>query len=166
MRAEGDEASRPTTTDESRRESRGTALATQDTEQTTGELLKGLADDATTLIRQEILLARQELQEGLTASAKAGAMLAVAGVLGLYALGFLLYTIGVAIGGPEWLGFAIVTAVLLIVVAVLGLIGSRRMAASKVAPERARAQLQATAAELKEEIRWARPQPRPPERSS
>jgi uncharacterized membrane protein YqjE len=141
-------------------------LATQDTEQTTGELLKGLADDATTLIRQEILLARQELQEGLTASAKAGAMLAVAGVLGLYALGFLLYTIGVAIGGPEWLGFAIVTAVLLIVVAVLGLIGRRQMAASKVAPERARAQLQATAAELKEEIRWARPQPRPPERSS
>jgi uncharacterized membrane protein YqjE len=141
-------------------------LATQDTEPTTGELLKGLADDATTLIRQEVLLARQELQEGLTASAKAGAMLAVAGVLGLYALGFLLYTIGVAIGGPEWLGFAIVTAVLLIVVAVLGLIGSRRMAASKVAPERARAQLQATAAELKEEIRWARPQPRPPERSS
>jgi uncharacterized membrane protein YqjE len=141
-------------------------LATQDTEPTTGELLKGLADDATTLIRQEILLARQELQEGLTASAKAGAMLAVAGVLGLYALGFLLYTIGVAIGGPEWLGFAIVTAVLLIVVAVLGLIGRRQMAASKVAPERARAQLQATAAELKEEIRWARPQPRPPERSS
>jgi uncharacterized membrane protein YqjE len=141
-------------------------LATQDTEPTTGELLKGLADDATTLIQQEILLARQELQEGLTASAKAGAMLAVAGVLGLYALGFLLYTIGVAIGGPEWLGFAIVTAVLLIVVAVLGLIGRRRMAASKVAPERARAQLQATAAELKEEIRWARPQPKPPERSS
>jgi uncharacterized membrane protein YqjE len=141
-------------------------LATQDTEPTTGELLKGLADDATTLIRQEILLARQELQEGLTASAKAGAMLAVAGVLGLYALGFLLYTIGVAIGGPEWLGFAIVTAVLLIVVAVLALIGRRQLAASKVAPERARAQLQATAAELKEEIRWARPQPRPPERSS
>jgi uncharacterized membrane protein YqjE len=141
-------------------------LATQDTEPTTGELLKGLADDATTLIRQEILLARQELQEGLTASAKAGAMLAVAGVLGLYALGFLLYTIGVAIGGPEWLGFAIVTAVLLIVVAVLALVGRRQMAASKVAPERARAQLQATAAELKEEIRWARPQPRPPERSS
>jgi uncharacterized membrane protein YqjE len=141
-------------------------LATQDTEPSTGELLKGLADDATTLFRQELLLARQELQEGMTASAKAGALLAVAGVLGLYALGFLLYTIGVAIGGPEWLGFAIVTLVLLIVVAVLGLIGRRRLAASKVAPERAKAQLQATATELKEEIRWARPQPTPPERSS
>jgi uncharacterized membrane protein YqjE len=141
-------------------------LATQDTEPTTGELLKGLADDATTLVRQEILLARQELQEGLTASAKASAMLVAAGVLGLYAFFFLLYTIGVAIGGPEWLGFAIVTLVLLIVVAVLGLVGRRQLAASKVAPERAKAQLQATATELKEEIRWARPQPRPPERSS
>ena len=143
-------------------------MTTQETpsEPTTGELLKGIADDATTLFRQELLLARQELQEGLTTSAKAGALLAAAGVLGLYALGFLLYTIGVAIGGPEWLGFAIVTAVLLVVVLVLALLGRRRMAAAKVAPERAKAQLQATATELKEEMKWARPQPRPPERSS
>jgi uncharacterized membrane protein len=136
------------------------------TEPTTGELLKGLADDATTLFRQEVLLARQEMQEGLTATARASALLAAAAVLGLYAFGFLLYTIGVAIGGPEWLGFAIVTAVLLIVVLVLALVGQRRLAASKVAPERAKAQLQATATELREEIRWARPQPTPPERSS
>ena len=143
-------------------------MTTQETpsEPTTGELLKGIADDANTLVRQELLLARQEMQEGLAATAKASALLAGAAVLGLYALGFLLYTIGVAIGGPEWLGFAIVTAVLLVVVLVLALVGRRRLAASKVAPERARAQLQATATELKEEIRWARPQPRPPERSS
>jgi uncharacterized membrane protein len=136
------------------------------TEPTTGELLKGLADDATTLLRQEVLLARQEMQEGLTATARASALLAAAAVLALYAFGFLLYTIGVAIGGPEWLGFAIVTAVLLIVVLILALVGRRRLAASKVAPERAKAQLQATATDLKEEIRWARPQPTPPERSS
>jgi len=143
-------------------------LTTQETptEPTTGELLKGIADDATTLFRQEVLLARQEMAEGLAATAKASAMLAGAAVLGLYAFGFLLYTIGVAIGGPEWLGFAIVTAVLLVVVLLLALLGRSRLAASKVAPERARAQLQATATELREEIRWARPQPTPPERSS
>jgi hypothetical protein len=135
-------------------------------EPSTGELLKGLADDATTLVRQEVLLARQELMEGLAATAKAGALLAAAGVLALYAFGFLLYTIGEAIGGPRWLGFAIVTVVLLIVVAVLGLIGRKRLAASKVAPERAKAELNKTAAELKEEIKWARQQQRPPERSS
>jgi hypothetical protein len=130
----------------------------------TGELLKGLADDASTLVRQEILLAKQELQEGLTASAKASALLVAAGVLGLYAFGFLLYTIGEAIGGPRWLGFAIVTVVLLIVVAVLGLIGKKRLAASKVAPEKAKAELQTTATELKEEITWGKPQQQPPER--
>lgn len=140
------------------------AGASPDEQPSTGELLKGLADDATTLIRQEILLARQELQEGLTASAKASAMLVAAGVLGLYAFFFLLYTIGVAIGGPEWLGFAIVTVVLLIVVAVLGLIGRNRLAASKVAPEKAKAELQTTANELKEEITWGKPQQQPPAR--
>jgi hypothetical protein len=133
-------------------------------EPSTAELLKGLADDATTLVRQEILLARQELQEGLTASAKASALLVAAGVLGLYAFGFLLYTIGEAIGGPPWLGFAIVTAVLLIVVAVLGLVGKNRLAASKVAPEKAKAELQATANELKEEITWGKPRQQPPAR--
>ena len=141
-------------------------MTTQETpsEPTTGELLKGIADDATTLFRQELLLARQELQEGLAATAQAGALLAVAGVLGLYALGFLLFTIAVAIGGPDWLGFAIVTVVLLVVIAVLGLLGRRRLAASKVAPERAKAELKETAAELKEELKWARPQQQPPER--
>ena len=133
-------------------------------EPSTGELLKGLADDATTLIRQEILLAKQELQEGLTASAKASALLVAAGVLGLYAFGFLLYTIGEAIGGPPWLGFAIVTLELLIVVAVLGLVGKKRLAASKVAPEKAKAELQTTANELKEEITWGKPQQQPPAR--
>jgi Putative Actinobacterial Holin-X, holin superfamily III len=138
---------------------------TTPTEQpSTTELLKGLADDATTLVRQEILLARQELQEGLQASAKASALLAAAGVLALYAFFFLLFTIGEAIGGPPWLGFAIVTVVLFIVVAVLGLVGRRRLAASKVAPDKARAELQTTANELKEEITWGRPQRQPPER--
>ena len=133
-------------------------------EPSTGELLKGLADDATTLVRQEILLARQELQEGLAKSAQASALLVAAGVLGLYAFGFLLYTIGEAIGGPRWLGFAIVTAVLLIVVTVLGLVGKNRLAASKVAPEKAKAELQTTANELKEEITWGKPQQQPPGR--
>ena len=140
------------------------AGATPTEQPSTTELLKGLADDATTLVRQEILLARQELQEGLQASAKASALLAAAGVLALYAFFFLLYTIGEAIGGPRWLGFAIVTVVLFIVVAVLGLVGRKRLAASKVAPEKAKAQLQTTANELKEEITWGKPQRQPPER--
>jgi hypothetical protein len=135
-------------------------------EQTTTELLMGLANDANTLVRQEILLARQEVSEGLAKTAAASALLVAAGVLALYALGFLLYTVAVAIGGPDWLGFAIVTVVLLLVVTVLALIGRRRLARAKVAPEQARTELRATATELKEELRWGRRQETPPERSS
>ena len=135
-------------------------------EQTTAELLVGLANDANTLVRQEILLARQEVSEGLAQTAAASALLIAAGVLALYALGFLLYTVAVAIGGPDWLGFAIVTVVLLLVVTVLVLIGRRRLARVKVAPEQARTELRATATELKEELRWGRRQETPPERSS
>jgi hypothetical protein len=49
-------------------------------------------------------------------------------------------------------------------VAVLALIGRNRLAASKVAPEKAKAELQTTANELKEEITWGRPQQPPPAR--
>jgi Putative Actinobacterial Holin-X, holin superfamily III len=136
------------------------------TEASTAELLRGLADDATTLLRQEVLLARQELQEGVAARARASALLGVAAFLGLFAFFFLLYTVGEAIGGPRWLGFAIVTGVLLLVAVPLGLIGRRRLAASKVAPERAKAELQAAATDLKEELRWGTPRQQPPEKSN
>jgi hypothetical protein len=155
-----------TTQDSPSARAEGASRAAASGNQSTAELLRGLATDASTLFRQEILLARQEMAEGLATAAKASGFLVAAGVLGLYALGFLLYTVAVAIGGPDWLGFAIVTAVLLLTVAVLALIGRRQMAASKVAPEQARAELRETATGLKEELRWGRPQERPPERSS
>ena len=135
-------------------------------EPTTAELIKGIAEDAQTLVRQEILLARQQVTEGAAAYAKAAALLAPAGVLALYLLGFLLFTIAVAIGGPDWLGFAIVTVVLLVVVAVLGLLGMRRLRGVKLTPEMAKEELKETVDELKEEIKWGRPQPRQPGSSS
>ena len=147
-------------------QAQGASQAAPVGEQTTAELLMGLANDANTLVRQEILLARQEVSEGLAQTAAASALLIAAGVLALYALGFLLYTVAVAIGGPDWLGFAIVTVVLLLVVTVLVLIGRRRLARVKVAPEQARTELRTTATELKEELRWGRRQETPPERSS
>jgi hypothetical protein len=135
-------------------------------EPSTGELLRGLADDATTLARQEVLLARQEMTEGLVARMKAGSLLAAAGVLGLYGFGFLLASAARAIGGPAWLGPLLVGGGLTLVAGMLGLIGRRRLAASKLAPAQARAELRETATELREEIRWVRPRRRPPARSS
>jgi hypothetical protein len=135
-------------------------------EPSTGELLRGLADDATTLVRQEVLLARQEMTEGLVSGARAASLLAVAGVLVLYGIGFLLASAARSIYGPAWLGPLIVGGALVLVAGLLGFLGGRRLARSRVAPAQARAELRETATELREEIRWVRPRRRPPERSS
>ncbi len=135
-------------------------------EPSTGELLRGLADDLTTLARQEVLLARQEIKEGMAATARAGSLLAVGGVLGLYGLGFLLASAARAVGGPAWLGPLLVGGGLTLVAGMLGLVGGRRLAKAKVAPAQARAELRETTTGLREEIRWVRPRQRRPERSS
>lgn len=120
----------------------------------TADLLRDIADEATTLVRQEVTLAKQELTEGMAQTAKAGSVLAVAGVVGLFALGFLLTTLAwilEALGLPTWAGFGIVTLLLLIVAGVAGLIGVRQLQKAKVAPDRAKAQLKTTTDNLKAE---------------
>jgi hypothetical protein len=107
----------------------------------TADLLKGLANDATTLVRQEITLAKQEMTEGLAHTAIASSLLVAAGVLALYGFGFLLAAAASAIGGPAWLGPLII-----------GVVGRSRLKKSKVAPAKATAELRQTANELKEEI--------------
>jgi Putative Actinobacterial Holin-X, holin superfamily III len=118
----------------------------------TAELLRGLADDATTLVRQEVMLARQEMTEGLAKTAMASSLLVAAGVLGLYAFGFLLGSASGAVGGPAWRGPLIVGGGLAILAGILVLVGRSRLKKSKVAPAKAREELRLTATELREEI--------------
>lgn len=130
--------------------------STTDGRRSTADLVRGIAEDASTLVRQELLLARQELTEGATTAAKAGAVLAAAGVIGLFALGFVLTTLAwgiVDLGLPRWAGFGIVALLLLIVTAVLGLIGQRRFAKAKLRPDRARAEFKLATSELVEGAR-------------
>jgi Putative Actinobacterial Holin-X, holin superfamily III len=129
-----------------------------DKEPSTADLIKGIADDASTLVKQEILLARQELTEGLAKVAAGSALLVVAGLLGLYALGFLFETLAwslEALGLPKSASFGIVTLLLLLVAAILGLVGQRRLAKAKVAPERAQAGLRGATADLAAEAKVA-----------
>ena len=124
----------------------------------TADLLKGIADDASNLVKQEILLAKQEVTEGLTVAAKGSALLVVAGVLGLYALGFLFTTAAwglEALGLPKSASFGIVTLVLLIVIGILALLGQRQLKKTKVKPERAQAELNAATADLVAEAKIA-----------
>ena len=94
-----------------------------------GEAAKQVADHAKALINLELELAGLELKRKF-GSLGLGIGLAVgAAVFGLFALGFLFATIaaGLATFLPTWLSLLIVTLFLLLVAAVLGLLGLKRI---------------------------------------
>lgn len=127
-----------------------------DYDRSLGDLLKELMADASTLIRQEIALARVELTEKAKVYARALAMMAVAAVLGLLALGVLTACIILAIDValPAWLAALIVGAVYLIMAGIFVLVGMARMRrAGKPVPEQ-------TIETIKEDVSWARHQAR------
>jgi uncharacterized membrane protein YqjE len=94
-----------------------------------GESAKQVADHAKALVNLELELASLELKRKL-ASLGVGVGLAVgAALFGLFALGFLFATIAAALATflPTWLSLLIVTVFLLLVAAVLGLLGLKRI---------------------------------------
>lgn len=121
-------------------------------ERPTGELLKQLSDQTTTLVRQEIELAKLELQEkGKKAGVGAG-MFGGAGAVGLYALGALTATIILALATflPGWVAALIVTVVYGAIAGVLALRGKAEIKqATPPVPEQA---VETT----KEDARWAK----------
>ncbi|MCW2983312.1 MAG: phage holin family protein [Conexibacter sp.] len=116
-----------------------------------GDLLKQLSSDTSTLVRQEMALARAELTEqGKRAGTGAG-MLGGAGVAGLLTLGALTATlIGVLDTAMAfWLAALIVTVVWAAVAGVLALQGRNKIKeATPPAPQ--------TVETVKEDVRWAK----------
>ncbi len=103
-----------------------------------GELFAALQTDVKTLVTDQISLAKAELRESARNAGAAAALVGAALFLGVLALIFLFVTLAyvlVQLGLPVWAGFGIVTLLLLLVAAVLGLIARSR--GSKVkSPER------------------------------
>jgi uncharacterized membrane protein YqjE len=120
-------------------------------EESIGDLLKRLSTDTSTLVRQEMALARAELTEqGKRAGAGAG-MLGGAGVAGLLTLGALTATlIGVLDTAMSfWLAALIVTIVWAAIAGVLALQGRNKIKeATPPAPQ--------TVETVKEDVRWAK----------
>jgi hypothetical protein len=120
-------------------------------EQPIGDLLKRLSEETSTLVRQEMALARAEITEqGKRAGTGAG-MLGGAGVAGLLMLGALTATvIGVLDTGMAfWLAALIVTVVWTAVAGVLALQGRNKIKeATPPAPQ--------TVETVKEDVRWAK----------
>ncbi len=106
---------------------------------TLGQLVADVSKDVSTILRDEIALAKAELTGGAKSIGKGAAFLGVAAFLGLLGLIFLFHTFAqvIAVWLPVWAGYLIVTGVLFVVAAVLALIGKRAITSAETKPERA-----------------------------
>ena len=117
----------------------------------TGELASEVAKDVSTLVRQEIALAKVELQqEAKTAGVAAGAF-GGAGFAGYFVLFFLSLAAVYALDSVMPAGWAalIVAAVWAVVAGVLALLGKKKMNQFNPKPER-------TIETVKEDVQWAK----------
>jgi hypothetical protein len=118
-----------------------------------GQIVSDVTQDVTTLIRQEMDLAKTELKQEMTKAGKGAGLLGGAGVAGYFVLLFLSLTAmyGLDAVMDTWLAALIVTVVWAIAAAVLGLIGKKELQESNP-------QLPQTQQTLKEDVQWAKAQ--------
>jgi uncharacterized membrane protein YqjE len=117
-----------------------------------GELLKQLANETTTLVRQELDLAKAEMREKAGKAGPGFGMWGAAGVTALLALGSLTAFVILALDGamPNWLAALIVGLVYAAAAGVLYLRGKHRVEeAGAPVPEK-------TIESVKEDVQWAK----------
>ena len=133
-----------------------TTTSAQGDERSLGEIVGDISHDLTTLVKQELELAKTELKEEAGKAGKAGkgaGLLGGAGVSGLLALIFLSGALAYLLDSwiPRELAFLVVGLVWAVIGAVLALSG--RKAIQSMNP-----QLPETQQTLKEDVAWARAQ--------
>jgi len=128
----------------------GQRQASSPAEPSLGELVSSATKDLSSLVRQEINLAKVELKKEAGNAGKGAGLLGGAGFVGLLALIFLSVAAAYAFGRLVNLGtgFLIVGVLYLLVAAVLALLGKRSL--SKVGPP------EKTLETVKDDISWAR----------
>ena len=116
-----------------------------------GDLLGKVTTDLSTLMRQEVELAKVEIKEEATKAGKASGMLAGAGAVGYLVLVFLALTLMFGLDAAMPIGWAalITAAVLGVVAAVLFVLGRKRLQQVNPKPEQ-------TVETLKEDVQWAK----------
>ena len=94
-----------------------------------GAAVKQVTDHAKTLIGLEVELAKLELKRKVAAFGLGIGLLLGAAVFGVFALGFLFATAAAALATflSTWLALLIVAAFLLVLAAVLGLVGVKKL---------------------------------------
>lgn len=122
----------------------------QNGQKSAGQLMKEVTEDLSLLIRQEIQLAKQELGESISAKVTGAVLVAIAGVMSLFALIFALFAIrdAIALALPVWAADLITTAILL-VIGLAGVLVAKKKLATPVSAEM-------TKLSIKEDVEWAK----------
>jgi MFS family permease len=118
-----------------------------------GTVVASTVDGFRALARAHVDLAKLEVSEAASTRARGVGMFGAAGVMAMYALGFVAAAgaAALALVLPVWAAILIVAAVLLLVAGALVLIARRGLRTAPPAAERTREA-------LKEDARWARRQ--------
>jgi hypothetical protein len=119
------------------------------------ELISRLISQSSTLFREELQLAKTELRQEIRKAGKAGGMFGGAAVTGFLAVLLLSFAAAWGLGDlmEPWLGFLIVGVIWAIVAGVLAMQG-------KSAADEVDASLPETTQSVKEDVQWAKSQPR------
>jgi hypothetical protein len=122
-------------------------------ERSLGQVVSDLSTDLSTLMKQEVALAKAELKDEVTKVGKGAGMLGGAGFAGWFVLLFLSLALMFLL--DNWLPIEaaalITTGVWAVVAAVLAVIGRKEL-------QEANPQLPQTQQTLKEDVQWARAQ--------
>jgi hypothetical protein len=121
-------------------------------EQPIGDLLKQLANESTTLMRQELELAKAEMREKAGKAGPGFGMWGAAGIVGLLAAGALTAFLILALDGvmPNWLAALLVGLVYAATAGVLYVNGKHRVEdAGSPVPQK-------TIESVKEDVQWAK----------
>ena len=110
-----------------------------DSRPSVGELFSDVAMDLSSLVRQEVELAKAELRQSATRAGKGAGMLAGAGISGHMVLLFASVAAWWGIGDTTGHGWSalIVAAIWLIVAVILGLVGRREISSVPGVPQTA-----------------------------
>jgi uncharacterized membrane protein YqjE len=129
------------------------AAATTQRDESIGNLVSQVAGDVSTLFRQEVALAKEELKQEAAKAGKAGGMLAAAGFAGYMVAVLLSLAVVFALGAVMPLGWAalIVAVVWAIAAGVLYSAGRNRMKDIDPVPRQ-------TVETLREDAQWVRDQ--------
>lgn len=120
-----------------------------------GEIVTDVTSKAQLLVREEIELAKAEVTQKVSRLAKGAGFFAGAGILAVFGLIYLFHMLAIGMadwfGLKVWVGYAIVTVVIFLVVGLLGLLGYRSVQkGSPPVPEMAIEEAKKTRAAIEE----------------